>query len=246
MVFFSLHSCRKRETAQPVPASNDTTAPAALNLPTKDMEGEYVWHRADTPSGVAFPDGIKVLNDTVIVFTSDERYYKAWGGTGIYYHYSQKNDSEVVYGDPPYTITYKFRRGLIIQSDRTSQYAAVIGASSRWKAIQDARISALRNWRRTCHYFVYNSVLKDTIVTLPDTLADAFGLAGYPSVLGYDDLQFSGADSTHAFYREYTFGAGPYKLTTTVVLDYYAAGDTIHINFNGHGAFASNSWYHSY
>ncbi len=165
---------------------------------------------------------------------------------GTYYDYTHKNDSEVVYGDPPYTITYKFRRGLIIQSDGTKQYAAVIGASARWKAKQDERIGAMRNWHRTYHYFVYNSVLKDTIVTLPDTLADAFGLAGHPSFSGYDDLQFSGADSTHAFYRKYYFGAGPYKLTTTVVLDYYAAGDSIHINFNGHGAYASDSWYHSY
>jgi len=247
LVLVSLPACRKKDTAQPTPISNDTTASTGPVIPsTKNLEGEYVWHRTDISSDDVFCDGIKVLNDTTIAFTSDERYRKAWGGEGIYYCYSHKNDSEMIFGDAPYTITYKFKRGVIILLDGSSEYTAIEGASARWKATQDARIGAMRNWHRSCHYFVYNSVLKDTTVSLPDTVADAFGLIGYPSALGHDDLQFSGADSICAFYRQYYIGAGPYKLTTTVTLDYYAGGDSVHLFTTSAGAFPSSARYTSF
>lgn len=242
-VFVPLHSCRKKQTVQPTTISTDTTTSAPLILPTKDLEDEYVWHRSDTPSGSVYSDGIIVINDTTIELTSDARYYKAWGGMGKYYRYSSKNDTEVIFGTAPYTITYKFKRGLVVKASSTTEYTAVIGASARWKATQDERIGALRNWHRTTHYFVYNNTLKDTTITLPDTLASAFGLVGYP-YHGYDDLQFCGADSVYAFYNKYTFGAGPYKLTTTISLDYYAIGDSVHLFITDPGAFPT-SWRYS-
>lgn len=240
------NSCRKKEVTQPTKVSNDTTKPAPLILPTKDLDGEYVWHRSDTASGGVYSDGIEVINDTVIAFTSDIRHYQAWGGMGIYYHYSTKNDSEVVYGDAPYTITYKIKRGLILYREGTIEYTAVVGASARWKSIHDDRIGALRNWHRTDRYYIYNGVMTDTVISLPDTLADAFGLAGYPSVPNNGRLQFSGADSTHAFYHEYQFAAGPYKLTTTISIEYHADGDTIEMFLTSPGAFASSSSYWSF
>ncbi|MBX2905253.1 MAG: hypothetical protein KF744_04395 [Taibaiella sp.] len=245
-VITASQSCRKKEVARPTQVSNDTTTTAPLILPTKEIEGEYVWHASDTASGSVYSDGIEVLNDTVIVLTSDVRYYNAWGGMGKYYHYSSKNDSEVVYGDAPYTITYKFKRGLIHLLKGTSEYTAVVGASARWKSSHDDRIGALRNWHRTHHYYVYNNELKDTIVVLPDTLADAFGLVGYPSIYTSDGLKFSGADSTHAFYDEYRFGAGPYKLTHTISLEYHANGDTIEMYLTSPGAFATTRSYTSF
>ncbi len=225
--------CKKSSSPAPNPTRPPapTKTPAPKDLPTKLLEGGYLWHRNAVTTGVdgkdssyteTTADRIGVINDTEIQMWSQIDYKSSIQNN---FEYVSSNDSEVVYVQKKATLTYKKKRNLLVWGRGSSPYYGVPGATKIWGEINKKRLDSERHWHYKYEHMMLHYKRENT-----DTLANAVVLF---KLLLDDKLNLSGADSTGSIYEDYIYNPGPNDLNLTTRLEYRIRDNKIdYFNYN--------------
>ncbi|MCF8450633.1 MAG: hypothetical protein K9G49_12255 [Taibaiella sp.] len=238
VLFATLDSCRKQK-------NEDSFLPMP-DLPTENLDGSYLWHGKisvyddgkDIEVEGIVAEEINVINDSTLMIISNMNYNS---NQQPEYKCRTYNDSELIFRLSANTITYKFKRNLVVWNRGTSILYGVPGQTTKWDRLHRPKLIEDRAWHRTGIDYYITSGIK---VVLPDTIGSAFLLFG--SVSAGRSMWLAGADSTGVVYHTSSYDAGPNIMSINGKISYFVSNDSISMYTSPASPFGSSYTFHTY